>query len=119
MTREELYRAQVLVHRYGSAEEVKLFYRIVGHDAEQRAEIERLQAQLAGWKELEGKDIYQYCVDLRGTIRDLKAQLATAKGEVWNLVIDELQDRWDIESPYLDERVRILRDWCRQQKEAL
>ncbi len=46
------------------------------HDDEQRAEIERLQAQLAGWKELEGKDIYQYCVDLRGTIRDLKAQLA-------------------------------------------
>lgn len=79
MTREELYRAQVLVHRYGSAEEVELFDRIVGHDAEQHAEIERLQAQLSGWKELEGKDIYQYCVDLRGNIQELKAKLAAAK----------------------------------------
>lgn len=57
--------------------------------------------------------------DLEQENAKLQAQLATAKGEVWDLVIDELQDRWDIESPYLDERVRILRDWCTQQKEAL
>ena len=50
---------------------------------------------------------------------DHRKALLQVEREVWDLVIDELQDRWDIESPYLDERVRILRDWCQQQKEAL
>jgi hypothetical protein len=51
MTRQELLRSQVLVYRYGSAEEVKLFDQIIAHDAEQRDEIERLKADLEFFRE--------------------------------------------------------------------
>ena len=52
----------------------------VGMMQEVHAYTAQLQAQLAGWKELEGKDIYQQYTNYRAKVKALQAQLATAKG---------------------------------------
>lgn len=70
-------------------------------NAEQRAEIERLKTDL---------DMWRHAAQCGEQIRiKLKAQLATAKGEVWARINDRMETKCETKED--------LREWVREQKE--
>ena len=117
---DEMQQSVIYAARKGFlAEAESIIVRLESETAEQRAEIERLKEELAQWDDLKGKDIYQRYTDVRAQLKEMTAQLATAKREVWVSVMDHIRATHSGPDLTSTRALMELYDWCRKQKEVL
>lgn len=116
MTRDEINKLIEATAWYNGPSCLEALRQIHDHDAEQRAEIKRLNTELSQRTNLEGDAPCWNSAHMK-EIAALQAQLATAKREVWVQVMDHVRS---VHSGPDTTSTRILIDlygWCQQQKE--